>query len=209
MTVFKNFFNDLKLNKVSYLLEVIETGDFKKKVDTYNKLKKMKIDEETGHLIIDKVASLKKNNNDDFDMEMSLLSLLFKKYYDSYSFHLLEIYKNLNINTKHEILNLLSESDEPTELVLYRTLICNYYKELKTFPIGNIHKNKFNYDIIFPELYETFKLNDNRNNMLLLLNDFINQGAVPLVHLKKYKKTLQKKVIDIFKEGIKFKLDPK
>ena len=76
--VFKNIINDLKLNKISYLLEVIEKGNFKEKVDAYNKLKKIKINEEAGHLIIDKVMSLKHNNKDNFDIDISLLSLLFR-----------------------------------------------------------------------------------------------------------------------------------
>ena len=207
--MFKNIFNDLKLNRISYLLEVIETGDFKKKVDAFNKLNKMKIDEEAGHIIIDKAVSLRENSNDDFNIELSLLSLIFKKYYDSYSFHLIEIFKKLNTNVKYEILNLLANSNEPTELVLYRTLISNYYKELENYPIGTISKNKENYELVFPELYETFKQNNTRNDLLIMLNDFINAGVVPLVHLKKYKTVLQKLIINIFKEGIKYKLDPK
>ena len=187
MTVFKNILNDIKLNKISYLLEVIETGDFKKKVDAYNKLRKKKLDEESGHIIIDKVSSLEKGTIDDFNIEISLLTLLFKNYYDSYSDHLFEIYKKLNTNTKYELLNLLSTSDEPTELILYRRLISNYYKELDSFPIGNISANKDNYSLLFPELYETFKTKKSRNNILLLLNDFINYGVVPINHLKKYK----------------------
>lgn len=209
MTVFKNFLSDLKLNKISYLLEVIETGEFKKKVDAYNRLKKMKISEEAGHNIIDKAVSLKNGKNDDFNLEAALLSLIFENFYDSYSFHLLEVYKKLNIDSKQEILNILSNSNDPSQLVLYRTLISNYYKELKNFPIGNISSNKDNYELVFPELYETFKLSNNRNSLLILLSDFINQGVVPLVHLKKYKTVLQKLIVSIFKEGIKYKIDPK
>ncbi len=207
--MFKNILNDIKLNKISYLLEVIETGDFKKKVDAYNKLRKKKLDEESGHIIIDKVSSLEKGTIDDFNIEISLLTLLFKNYYDSYSDHLFEIYKKLNTNTKYELLNLLSTSDEPTELILYRRLISNYYKELDSFPIGNISANKDNYSLLFPELYETFKTKKSRNNILLLLNDFINYGVVPINHLKKYKTSLQKIIINIFKETSKYKIDSK
>ena len=209
MTVFKNFLNDLKLNRISYLLEVIETGEFKKKVDAYNKLRKKKLSEEAGHVIIDKVTTLDSKTVDDFNIEISLLTLLFKNYYDSYSDHLFEIYKDLNTNTKYELLNLLSTSNEPTELVLYRRLLVNYYKELNNYPIGTISQNKDNYELVFPELYETFKTKKTRNNILLLLNDFINQGAVPIAHLKKYKTNLQKIIIDIFKETSKYKIDTK
>ena len=207
--MFKNFLNDLKLNRISYLLEVIETSEFRKKVDAYNKLRKINIDEESGHMIIDKVASLKKNNKDDFNAEISLLSLLFKKYYDSYSLHLAEIFKDLKKDTKNELLNLLSVSNEPSACILYRILIVNNYKDLDNYPIGNLSLNKDNYELLFPELYETFKNKNNRNNLLLLLNDFINLGVVPLSHLKKYKTSLQKNIINIFKEGIKYKINSK
>ena len=153
MTVFQNILNDLKLNKISYLLETIETSDFRKKVDAYNKLQKMKICEEAGHIIIERVSSLKQKSNDEFNIELSLLSLLFKNYYDSYSQHLIEIFENLNTDTKYEILNILANSNEPSELVLYRTLVYGYYKELKNISVGNISSNKYNYELIFPELY--------------------------------------------------------
>ena len=206
--MFKNILYELKLNKISYLLEVIETQNFKQKVDAYNKLQKIKIDEETGHYILDEVDSLKQNSNEEFNIELSLLSLLFKDYYDSYSFHLIKIFKKLNTDTKYEILSILANSDEPSELVLYRILICNHYKELKNIPIGNISSNKANYELLFPELFDTFKTINNRNSLLLLLSDFITQGVVPIIHIKKYKTLLQKQVISIFKEGIKFKINP-
>lgn len=207
--MFKNFLNDIKLNKISYLLEVIETAEFRKKVDAYNKLRKKKLSEEAGHIIIDKVVSLKKKDKDDFNVEISLLTLLFKNYYDSYSDHLFEIFKKLNTDTKYELLNLLSTSNEPTELILYRRIVCNYYKELDNYPIGNISINKDNYELLFPELYETFKTKNTKNNLLLLLSDFINLGIVPLVHLNKNKTILQKLIVEIFKETIKYKINPK
>lgn len=209
MTVFKNVLNDLKLNRISYLLEVIETQNFKQKVDAYNKLRKIKLNEEDGHFIIDKAVTIKHSNIDDFNVEISLLSLVFKNYYDSYSDHILDIFKKLNTNTKYELLNILANSNDPSQLILYRIIIANYYKEFNNYPLGTIATNKDNYELIFPELYETFKSKNNRNSILLLLNDFINQGVVPLEHLNKNKKVLQKLIVNIFKEGIKYKLDTK
>lgn len=209
MTVFKNILNDLKLNRISYLLEVIEKGEFKKKVDAYNKIRKMKINEDAGHIIIDKVMSLKHNSISNFNEDISLLSLLFNNYYDSYSNHLIEAFKDLNTDTKYDLLNILANSTEPSEIILYRILICNYYKEMSNYPIGIINSNPDNYELIFPELYETFKSKNTRNSLLLLLSDFINLGVVPLTHLNKNKKVLQKLILEIFKEGIKYKIDPK
>ena len=211
MTVFKNIFNDLKLNRISYLLEVIETGNFKNKIDAYNKLKKIKIDENSGHLIIDKVMSLKHNDNDNdsFNTEISLLSLIFKNYYDSYSEHLYDAFKDLNTDTRLDILDLLANSNEVSEIILYRSLIFSYCKDLNDYPIGNISSNKDNYELIFPELFDTFNAKKTRNSLLLLLSDFVNLGVVPIVHLNKYKTVLQKLIINIFKECIKFKIDSK
>ena len=205
--MFKNVLNDLKLNRISYLLEVIETQNFKQKVDAYNKLRKIKLNEDDGHFIIDKAVTIKHDNIDDFNVEISLLSLVFKNYYDSYSDHILEIFKKLNTNTKYELLNILSNSNDPSQLILYRIILANYYKEFNNYPIGTIATNKDNYDLVFPELYDTFKTKNNRNSILLLLNDFVNQGVVPLEHLNKNKKVLQKLIVNIFKEGIKYKLD--
>lgn len=207
--VFKNVFNELKLNKISYLLEIIETSNFKNKVDAYNKLRKIKLNEEAGHLIIDKVISLKHNNKDDFNTDISLLSLVFNNYYDSYAEHLYEAFKKLNKEDRTELLNILANSSEPSQIILYRTLIYTYYKELDNYPIGNLGSDKDNYELLFPELYEALKAKNKRNSLLLLLNDYINLGAVPLVHLNKNKKLLQKIVIDLFKEGVKYKLDTK
>ena len=207
--MFKNILNDLKLNRISYLLEVIEKGEFKKKVDAYNKIRKMKINEDAGHIIIDKVMSLKHNSISNFNEDISLLSLLFNNYYDSYSNHLIEAFKDLNTDTKYDLLNILANSTEPSEIILYRILICNYYKEMSNYPIGIINSNPDNYELIFPELYETFKSKNTRNSLLLLLSDFINLGVVPLTHLNKNKKVLQKLILEIFKEGIKYKIDPK
>jgi hypothetical protein len=205
--MFKNIFNDLKLNRISYLLEIIEKQNFKQKVDAYNKLRKIKINEESGHLIIDKVMSLKHKDIDNFNADISLLSLLFTNYYDSYSEHLYEVFNKLTDDSKTEFLNILANSNEPSVIILYRTLIYTNYKKLDNYPIGTLNKNKYNYELLFPELYDTFKTKNTRNNLLLLLSDYINLGIVPLYHLNKNKKVLQRIIIDIFKEGIKFKLN--
>ena len=205
--MFKNIFNDLKLNRISYLLEIIEKQNFKQKVDAYNRLRKIKINEESGHLIIDKVMSLKHKDIDNFNADISLLSLLFTNYYDSYSEHLYEVFNKLTDDSKTEFLNILANSNEPSVIILYRTLIYTNYKKLDNYPIGTLNKNKYNYELLFPELYDTFKTKNTRNNLLLLLSDYINLGIVPLYHLNKNKKVLQRIIIDIFKEGIKFKLN--
>ena len=57
-----NIFNNLKFNRLSYLLEVIELRDFKSKIKAYNKIRKMNITEDMGHLILDKIDYIHEEN---------------------------------------------------------------------------------------------------------------------------------------------------
>ena len=200
-----NFFRNLKFNKLSYLLEVIELRDIKQKIKAYNKIRKMNLTEEMGLLILDRIELLHDDKYTDFNITISLISLLFKNYYPSYSDKILKIYPKLTLEDKKEILNILSVTENEDVTILYRDLLSKYYSELDNIPIGNLSVNKGNYSLLFPELYKTLKLNIKKNNTIVLLNDFVNAGIVPVAHLKKHKKLIQDNIIRIFKEGIKYK----
>lgn len=201
----RNFFSNIKFNKLSYLLEVIELRDIKQKIKAYNKIRKMYLTEEMGHLILDKIELLHDDNYSDFNITISLISLIFKNYYASYSEKILKLYPKLTLEDKKEILNILSVTENEDVTILYRDLLSKYYSELDNIPIGNLSVNKGNYNILFPDIYKVFKLGIDRNNVLILLNDFVNAGIVPIAHLKKHKKLIQDNIIRIFKEGIKYK----
>ena len=200
-----NFFNNLKFNRLSYLLEVIELRDFKSKINAYNKIRKMNITEDMGLLILDKIDYIHEENYSDINITISLLSLLFKEYYPSYSEKLFNIFPKLPLDSKKELLNILSFNDNDEVIILYRRIIERFYKELDNIPIGNLSVNKGNYSLLFPELYKTLKHNIDKNNVIILLNDFVNAGVVPIDDIKKHKKVIQSNILNIFKEGLKYK----
>ena len=68
----KNFFNDLKLSKLSYLLEIIEVRDFKSKIKAYNKIRQMKITKDMGLLILNETNFEHPNTYSDFNISLSL-----------------------------------------------------------------------------------------------------------------------------------------
>ena len=200
-----NFFRNIKFNRLSYLLEIIELRDIKQKLKAYNKLRKMDITEEMGHLILDKIELLHDDNYSDFNITISLISLIFKNYYPSYSDKIFKLYPKLTYENKKEILGFLSITENDEAIILYRDLLSKYYSELENIPIGTLSNNKGNYNLLFPELYKTLKLEIDKNNVIVLLNDFVNGGVVPIAHLKKHKKLIQDNIIRIFKEGLKYK----
>ena len=68
-----NFINNIKLNRLSYLLEVIEVRDFKSKINAYNKIKRMKITKEMGLLILDDSNFAHENNYSDGNISLYLI----------------------------------------------------------------------------------------------------------------------------------------
>ena len=200
-----NFFNNLKFNRLSYLLEVIELRDFKSKIKAYNKIRKMNITEDMGHLILDKIDYIHEENYSDINITISLISLIFKNYYPTYSDKLFKLYPKLSFDNKKELLSLLSITENDDAIVLYRNIVSKYYNELDNIPIGNLSVNKGNYVLLFPELYKALKLDIDKNNIIILLNDFVNAGVVPIEHLKKNKKLIQSNVLKILKSGLKYK----
>lgn len=204
-----NFFRNIKFNKLSYLLEVIELRDIKQKIKAYNKIRKMNLTEEMGHQILDKIELLHDDNYSEFNITISLISLIFKNYYSSYSEKILKLYPKLSLEDKKEILSILSITENEDVTILYRDILSKYYSELDNIPIGNLSVNKGNYSILFPELYKTLKLDINKNNILVLLNDFVNAGVVPVKDLTKHKKLIQDSIIRILKEGNKYKYKDK
>ena len=196
----KNFIDELKLNRISYLLEIIEVRDIKSKIKAYNKIRKMKITKEAGLLIINRCDYLQ-NNSLDFNITISLLSLLFKEYHKEYSPFLIDLFDKLSNENRYEILNLSIDSNNKDALILYKDLILKYGKELIDIPISYVELNKDNYEILFPALFKALKLSIKRNNIILLLNDFLINNLVPEKDIKKNKKIIQEYIINVFKDG--------
>ena len=201
----KNFFNDLKLSKLSYLLEIIEVRDFKSKIKAYNKIRQMKITKDMGLLILNETNFEHPNTYSDFNISLSLLSLLFKDYYEEYNEKLYNIYPKLTLESKYELLNLLANCNKAAAIILYRDLVVKYGKELDELPIGVLSSNINNYNLLFPELFKALKFDIKRNNILLLLNDFYVQGVLKENDIKKNKKTIQTAIVKLLKEGANYK----
>lgn len=201
----KNFIESLKLSKLSYLLEVIEVRDFKSKIVALNKIQKMKINKEMGSLILDAAEKEYKNNLPDFDIKLSLLSLLFKDYYKDYSERIRKIYPDLEKSSKYDLLLLLANSNNDDAITLYKELLIKYGKELEDIPIGSLSTKKSNYDLLFPDILKCLKFDVKRNNILLLLNDYVVSNVAKEKDVKKYKKDIVNTINTILKQGINFK----
>ena len=203
--MFKNYMNDLKLSKLSYLLETIEIRDFSSKIKAFNKIRKMKLTKEMGLLILDNTNFDAHSSGTDFDISISLISLLFVNYYDEYSDKLYSIYPKLTLENKYELLNLLSNTNNESAVLLYKKILLKYGKELDNIPIGRLSYSKDNYKLLFPDLFKVLGYDIKRNNVLLLLNDFINNNLVLEKDIKKHKKTIQNSIINILKQACNYK----
>lgn len=201
----KNFLESLKLSKLSYLLEVVELRDFKSKIVALNKIQKMKITKEMGLIILDAAEKDHKNNIPDFDIRLSLISLLFKNYYNDYSDRIKKIYPSLEKNSKYDLLLLLANSNNDDAVILYKELILKYGKELDDIPIGSLSTKKSNYDLLFPDILKTLKYDIKRNNVLLLLNDYVTTNVAREKDVKKYKKDICNTINSVLKQAINYK----
>ncbi|MBR3116868.1 MAG: hypothetical protein IKF36_03225 [Bacilli bacterium] len=201
----KNFINNIKLTKLSYLLEIIEVRDFKSKIRAFNKIKRMKITKEMGLMILDDSNFDHPDDFSDFNISLSLISLVFNEYYDEYSDKIKEIFPKLTNESKYEVANLLACTNNESAIKLYKKLVLKYFTNMDNIPIGNLSTDVNNYSLLFPDLFKTFNFDIKRNNVILLFNDFLSAGVVLEKDIKKNKKILQNAVIDIFKQGSNFK----
>lgn len=201
----KNFINNIKISNLLYLIDKMKTSNINDKIKILQKLDKFKITKEMGLLILDEINN--NSNNDEFDSAYALLGLLFKNYYKDYQDKIINIYSKLNTSSKYELLYFLSNSNNYDLIKLYKELVLKYGKELNDIPIGILSQNINNYNLLFPEFYKCLKFNIKRNNIILLISDFINNKAININDLKKHKKLLQNQIIEIFKEACNYKHD--
>lgn len=202
----KNFIETIKLSKLSYLLEIIELRDFKSKIKAFNKIKSMKLSKEMGMLILDSANFEHKQSYSDFNISLSLISLVFKDYYDEYTDKIKEIFPKLTEESKFEVLNLLTSTTNHSAITLYKDLILKYGKEFDEIPVSFVELTKDTYDILFPDLFKALKFkNIKRNNIILLINDFLNLGLLQEKDIKKNKKIISDCIVTILKEGVNFK----
>ena len=75
-----------------------------------------------------------------------------------------------------------------------------YGKELDEIPIGNLSSSNEKYDLLFPDLFKALKFDINRNQVLLLLNDFLVSGVVKEKDVTKHKKLITDSINKVLKD---------
>ena len=204
----KNFIKDIKLSRLSYLLEIVEVRDFRSKIKAFNKIKQMKLDSDGVKLILDSIKPEEVDLNGDINISLSLLSLILTdvNYTAECDKQVEDIFKKLtNNDSKYEILSMLSLCTKADAILLYKKLLLKYCTNIENIPIGTLSSNADNYSLLFPDLFKALKFASKRNNVLLLITDFINYNVVSEDHFKKNKKVIQDAVIEILKEGVNYK----
>lgn len=197
-------FSDIKLALVNSLINVLKTGDLKSKIKAFKKLDKMKITTEIGLVLLNESTydfGIKDGNG---GISASLVSLCIKEYKKEYSEVIKKNFKKYNKECKDKVVLLLSSIDNEYALDLYGDLILKYYKDETHIPVGNLYERPKNYKYLFPKLYKALKFKDDTNNLLILLNDYLNAGVVPEVDIKKNKKIIQDNISRVFNLGLKF-----
>ena len=200
----KELFEDIKLSRVSYLLEIIQNGNIDEKIKAFNKLEKYKITKKIGLLLIE---NSKRNYgiDDDFGgISSSLIELCFNEYYDEYTLMIENIFKYLNDKAKTRVLYLLTTIDNEGALRLYSELVLKYFSDKVSIPIGNLQNKPIIYTNIFPKLYKALKFKNIKNNILILISNYLNAGVVPKEDINKNKKLIIDSICNIFKEALKY-----
>ena len=204
--MFKKIKNSINLTKASLYLEKITTGNYNQKVKAYEKLKKLPITTDIGLRIIDNSTKKYSDEFKDMNINSMLLLLLFSDFKFEYGDALNEVFDEYDDNTKLDLLSYLSNCDSVDAILLWKYLVMYRYEtEDNKIPIGNLSSIKENYDILFPDLYSVFKSDNKKYSLIILLNNFINLGVVPIDDLKKNKKNLIKHITMPLEELSKFK----
>lgn len=206
--MFSKIINNINLTRASLCLEKINTGNYNQKVRAYNKLKKIKITKEIGIRILENATYKYDEEFKDMNINSNLILLCFKEYNKEYGDVIVENFDEYEEEVKLDLLSYLSNSDNLDAILLWKYLILYRYEpEDNKIPIGTIGNSKENYDVLYPDLYEAFKSDNKKYSLIILLNNFINLGVVPIDDLKKNKKLLIKHIVMPIEELLKFKFN--
>lgn len=201
----KELFEDIKLSKIAYLLEKIEKEDIDGKVKYFRKLEQYKITKKIGLFLI-KNSTRDYGVNDELGgINSSIIELCFKDYQNEYNNAIKEIFSDLSIEAKDRVLFLLTTVADKQSLNLYSDLILEYYKKREFIPIGQLVDKPETYPYLFPKLYKALKFESKRNNLIILLNNYINAGVVPKDDLTKNKKIITDAICNLFEEALTYK----
>lgn len=200
----RELIEEYKLNKVAYLLERLERKDFDSKVEILRKLEKMKITKNIGLFLIESSVRNYGFNDNNGGINSSILTLCFREYYDEYTDAIKKIFKKLKPNVQNKVVYLLSTVDNKSALKLYVDLVLRYYKNSDFIPISNLFERPYLYDILFPKLYKALSFKNPNNNILILVNDYLNAGVVRKEDIKKNKKIITDSLLKVFNKALKY-----
>lgn len=200
----RNLIEELKLKKVANLIEIMQKKDINEQIVAFKKLEKIKVTKNIGLFLIESAKFDYKVEDGNGGISSSLISLCFKEYYDEYTPQIKKIFKYLKPDAQNRVVFLLSSIDNESSLKLYVDLVLKYYSESTFIPIGNLFERPNLYNILFPKLYKALKFNYPRNNILLIINDYLNQGIIPKIDIKKNKKLIQDAIIKVFNAALKY-----
>ena len=204
--MFSRIKDNINLTKASLYLEKINTGNQNQKIKAYEKLKKLPITTEIGIRIIENASKRYSEEYEAMNINSMLLLLLFDNYRLEYNEPIINNFDDYEFNTKLDLLSYLASSDNLDAIILWKNLILNKFDTADNkIPIGNLSNNKNNYELLFPDLYNVFKSDNKKYSLIILLNNFINLGIVPIEDLKKNKKNLIKHILMPLEELTKFK----
>ena len=201
----KELLEDIKLSKVSYLIEILEKGNNKNKLKALKKLEKYKITKKIGLFLIENSTKKFNIENEFGGINSSLVEMCFKEYYEEYTDAIRSVFEQYDENTRNHVLYLLTNVGTPDTLKLYTELVLKYYSDKEYIPIGELQTKPLAYPYIFPKLFQTLKFKSDKNNILILLSHYLNAGVVPKEDLKKYKKLLTDSICKLFEEALKIK----
>ena len=164
----KELLEDIKLSKVSYLVEKLEKRNLKEKIKTFKKLEKIKITKKIGLYLIE-------NSTRNFEVEdelggisASLIELCFKEYYEEYTDAIKNVFKDLSTSAQDRTLYLLTTKEEKDTLELYTDLVLKYYKQRENIPTGELINKPLSYPYLFPKLFKVLKFDIKKNNIIIL-----------------------------------------
>ena len=201
----KELLEDIKLSKVSYLVEKLEKRDFNEKLRTFRKLEKMNITKKIGLYLIENSTREFEVVDDFGGINSSLIELCFKNYYEEYNDAIREIFKDLPVKAQDRVLNLLTTRFTKDTLDLYVDLVLQYYKERENIPIGDLINKPLAYPYLFPKLYKALKFDIPKNNIIILLSQYLTSGVVLKDDIKQNKKIITNSICKLFEEGLKYK----
>lgn len=201
----REIIEELRLKKVANLIEIIQKKGINEKAVAFRKLEKMKITKNIGLFLIESAKFDYKVEDGNGGISSSLISLCFKEYYDEYTSEIKKVFKYLNPDAQNRIVFLLSSIDNESSLKLYVDLVLKYYSESTFIPVSNLYERPHLYNVLFPKLYKSLKFDYARNNILIIINDYLNAEAIPEADLKKNRKLIQDAIIKIFNMALSYK----